>query len=125
MAKIPLHVNGKAHTVDADPDCPLLYVLRGDLELNNPRFGCGLAQCGACTVLVDGHPARSCVLPVSRAANALLDRNPHPSEEEMRAAFAGLVCRCGSHVRIFDAVRRAAGMIRGSGQAKDQDWRRA
>ncbi|HLH39504.1 MAG TPA: (2Fe-2S)-binding protein [Bryobacteraceae bacterium] len=167
MAKISLYVNGKAHVVDADPDCPLLYVLRGDLELNNPRFGCGLAQCGACTVLVDGRPARSCVLAVSQAANkqivtlnglgtpehphpiqtafieeqafqcgyclngwiltakALLDKNPHPSEEEMRAAFAGLVCRCGSHVRIFDAVRRAAGMSRASGPAKDQDGRRA
>jgi nicotinate dehydrogenase subunit A len=154
MAQISLNVNGATHHVEADPDCPLLYVLRDQLELNNPRFGCGLAQCGACTVLVGGRPMRSCVLPVSQAAKkeiitlnglgspehphpiqtafieeqafqcgyclngwiltakALLDKNPHPSDEEMRAAFSGLVCRCGSHVRIFDAVRRAAGMGR-------------
>ena len=154
MAQISLNVNGATHHVDADPDCPLLYVLRDQLELNNPRFGCGLAQCGACTVLVEGRPMRSCVLPVSQAAKkeiltlnglgspehphpiqtafieeqafqcgyclngwiltakALLDKNPHPSDEEMRAAFSGLVCRCGSHVRIFDAVRRAAKMGR-------------
>ena len=154
MAQIQLNVNGQVHRIDADPECPLLYVLRDDLQLNNPRFGCGLAQCGACTVLVDGRPVRSCVLPVARAANkeivtlnglgtpehphpvqaafieeqafqcgyclngwvltakALLDKNPQPSDDEMRAAFAGLVCRCGSHVRIFDAVRRAAQMGR-------------
>ena len=60
-----LNVNGKSHQVDVEPDTPLLYVLRNDLELNGPRFGCGLSQCGACTVLLDGTPARSCVLPVS------------------------------------------------------------
>lgn len=59
MAKISLDVNGKAHAIDADPDMPLLYALRDDLGLNNPKFGCGLAQCGACTVLVDGEPVRS------------------------------------------------------------------
>lgn len=154
MAQISLTVNGQVHRVDADPECPLLYVLRDTLQLNNPRFGCGLAQCGACTVLVGGQPVRSCVLPLAQAAKkeivtlnglgtpehphpvqaafieeqafqcgyclngwvltakALLDKNPHPSDEEMRAAFAGLVCRCGSHIRIFDAVRRAAQMGR-------------
>ena len=150
MARIALNINGKAQNVEADPDCPLLYVLRDNLEMHNPRFGCGLGQCGACTVLVDNHAVRSCTLPVSRAvgkavvtlegigtpehphpvqaafieeqafqcgyclngwvltAKALLDKNPHPTEAEIRSEFQSLVCRCGSHVRIFDAVRRAA-----------------
>jgi len=150
-----LKVNGKAHVIDdVDPDCPLLYVLRDNLALNNPRFGCGLGQCGACTVLVNNVPTRSCMLPVSRAtgrevvtlegigtpehphpvqaafiaeqsaqcgycmngwvlsAKALLDKHPHPTEEQMKAAFEGLVCRCGSHAGVLSAVRRAAGMGR-------------
>ena len=65
-----LHVNGKVHAVEADPDMPLLYALRNNIGLNNPRFGCGLAQCGACTVHVDGAPTRSCSLPVSAAARS-------------------------------------------------------
>jgi nicotinate dehydrogenase subunit A len=152
MAHVSLQVDGKAHQLDVDPDCPLLYVLRDDLGHNNPRFGCGLGQCGACTVLVNQVPTRSCVLPVSRAAGkdirtleglgtpesphpvqkafieeqafqcgyclngwvmtakALLDQHPHPTDEQMKAAFANLICRCGSHVQIAAAVRRAAGM---------------
>ena len=154
MAHLSLKINGEAHAVDVDPECPLLYVLRDDAGLNNPRFGCGLGQCGACTVLVGGLPTRSCVLPVSRAAGkdivtlvglgtpenphpvqkafieeqafqcgyclngwvlatkALLDRHPHPTDDQMKTAFEGLVCRCGSHVQIAAAVRRAAGMKR-------------
>jgi nicotinate dehydrogenase subunit A len=154
MARLSLKINGKAHRIDADPDCPLLYVLRDNAGLNNPRFGCGLGQCGACTVLVNQAPMRSCVLPVSRAAGkeivtleglgtpenpdpvqkafieeqafqcgyclngwvmsakALLDRHPHPTDDQIKAAFQGLVCRCGSHVQIAAAVRRAAGMKR-------------
>jgi nicotinate dehydrogenase subunit A len=150
MSRVMLKVNGKAYVVDSDPHCPLLYVLRDDLALNNPRFGCGLGQCGACTVLLDGRVVRSCRLPVSLAAGkeivtleglgaagsshpvqkafieeqafqcgyclngwvltakVLLDKNPNPTEAEMRSAFGGLVCRCGSHVGIFNAVRRAA-----------------
>jgi nicotinate dehydrogenase subunit A len=145
-----LKINGQMHTVDADPDCPLLYALRDNLSMNNPRFGCGLGQCGACTVLVDNRAVRSCMLPVSRAVGkdivtleglgtpdhphpvqaafieeqtfqcgyclngwvlttkALLDKNPNPTDAEMRAALESLVCRCGSHVRILAAVRRAA-----------------
>jgi nicotinate dehydrogenase subunit A len=86
MSKLSLKVNGKTHVADVDPDCPLLYVLRDDLSLNNPRFGCGLGQCGACTVLVDNQPVRSCTLPASRAAGkqiVTLDgigtpEKPHP-----------------------------------------------
>ena len=150
MSRISLRVNGQSHTVDVEPDCPLLYVLRDNLALNNPRFGCGLGQCGACTVLIDNRAVRSCTLPISAAggkeivtlegilregtphpvqkafieeqtfqcgyclngwvltAKALLDKNPHPTDAEMRSAFESLICRCGSHVGIFAAVRRAA-----------------
>lgn len=154
MARVSLNIDGKLHAIDVDPDCPLLYVLRDNLELNNPRFGCGLGQCGACTVLVDDQPVRSCLYPVSRAADkeivtlaglgtpekphpiqaafieeqafqcgyclngwvltakTLLDKNSNPNEEEIRNAFSGLICRCGSHARIFSAVRKAAEMKR-------------
>jgi nicotinate dehydrogenase subunit A len=150
MARTSLTVNGRSHVVDVDPDCPLLYVLRDTLALNNPRFGCGLGQCGACTVLVDNRAVRSCSLPVSRAtgskivtieglatagtphpvqqafideqafqcgyclngwvltAKALLDTNPKPTDAEVRRVCESLVCRCGSHTRIFSAVQRAA-----------------
>ena len=149
MTRTSLNVNGRTHTVDVDPECPLLYVLHDTLALNNPRFGCGLGQCGACTVLVDNRAVRSCTLPVSGAAGrqivtleglgspdrphpvqqafideqtfqcgyclngwvmtttALLDKTPHPTDQEIRTALDNLVCRCGSHVSIFAAVRRA------------------
>jgi nicotinate dehydrogenase subunit A len=153
MAKISLRVNGKAHVVDAEPDMPLLYALRNDLELNGPKFGCGLAQCGACTVIMDGAAIRSCVTPVSVAQNkpvttleglgstkklhkiqqafvdeqavqcgycingmimttkALLDKNPKPSDAQIKQALAGNLCRCGTHVRILRAVKRASGQL--------------
>ncbi len=156
MGHVSLRVNGKVHLVDVDPECPLLYVLRDNLTLNNPKFGCGLGQCGACTVLVDNRAIRSCILPVSSAAGkeivtieglgtpetphpiqkafieeqalqcgyclngwimtakALLDENSSPTDDEIKSAFKGLVCRCGSHVRILRAVRRAAGRERGA-----------
>ncbi|MGH6768055.1 MAG: (2Fe-2S)-binding protein [Xanthobacteraceae bacterium] len=147
---ISLKVNGASRSVQAEPDTPLLYVLRNDLELNGAKFGCGLSQCGACTVLVDGKAMRSCVTPISRigqseittieglgtiekmhslqkafvdeqaaqcgycingmimAAKALLDRNPRPTEADVRKGLAGHLCRCGSHNRIVRAVMRAA-----------------
>jgi nicotinate dehydrogenase subunit A len=150
MNSMSLQVNGQVHIVNADSDCPLLYVLRDDLKLNNPRFGCGLGQCGACTVLINNVPMRSCQLPVSFAvgkhivtleglgtpekphpiqeafieeqefqcgyclngwlmtAKALLDRNPNPDDRDLANAFDSLVCRCGSHIRVLAAVRRAA-----------------
>ena len=148
--KFTLNVNGKTHTVDADPDMPLLYALRDDIGLNNPKFGCGLAQCGACTVLLEGKPVRSCVTPLSAAAKGrittieglgnleklhplqkafideqaaqcgyctngmiivaadLLNRNPRPTEAEIRGALNGNLCRCGSHNRIVRAIMRVA-----------------
>ncbi|MGH7926609.1 MAG: (2Fe-2S)-binding protein [Candidatus Binatia bacterium] len=151
MARIPLRVNGKAQVIDAEPDMPLLYALRNDLQLNGPKFGCGLAQCGACTVIMDGNAIRSCVTPISATRNktvttleglgstkkmhriqqafvdeqalqcgycvngmimstkALLDKNPKPSDAQIKEALAGNLCRCGTHVRILRAVKRASG----------------
>jgi nicotinate dehydrogenase subunit A len=150
LANIKLSVNGHTRQVEVDTDTPLLYVLRDDLGLRGPRFGCGLGQCGACTVIVDGAAVRSCVYPASAAtghaittleglgssvhphplqqafideqavqcgycingmimtAKALLDRNPHPGEDEIKAALAANLCRCGTHMRIVRAIRRVA-----------------
>ena len=152
---IELKVNGRSHSVSADPDTPLLYVLRNDLQLNAAKFGCGLGQCGSCTVLVDGAPTLSCVVPImmlegrqittveglgsvedpgplQRAfieeqaaqcgycipgmmmrAQALLQRNPHASDAEIRAYLEPNLCRCGTHMRILRAVRRAATLMGG------------
>jgi nicotinate dehydrogenase subunit A len=100
MAHLSLRVNGKPHAVDGDPECPLLYVLRDDLGLNNPRFGCGLGQCGACTVLVNGVPTRSCMLPAGRAAGKEIvtleglgtPEHPHPVQ---RAFIEAQAFQCG------------------------------
>jgi nicotinate dehydrogenase subunit A len=147
---INIKVNGTMHSVPAEPDTPLLYVLRNDLGLNAAKFGCGLAQCGACTVLVDGKPVRSCVTPIDTLgqseittveglgtldhphplqaafmteqaaqcgyciagmimmAKAILDRNPHPSEADVRLGLSGNLCRCGTHNRIVRAILKAA-----------------
>jgi nicotinate dehydrogenase subunit A len=147
---IALEVNDRRHELDVSPETPLLYVLRNDLGLNGPKFGCGLGQCGACTVLLDGAAVLACVTPVGQAAGrkivtleglgsaekphplqrafieeqaaqcgfcasgmilrsqALLDRTPEPSEEQIRQALAGNLCRCGTHGGILRAVRRAA-----------------
>ena len=153
MASFTLRINGERRTVEVDGDTPLLYVLRNDLELNGPRFGCGQAQCGACSVLIDGKDVRSCVTPVSAAkgrittveglggvdklhplqrafieeqacqcgfcgsgmviaAKALLDRNPSPTNQEVRQALNGHLCRCATHNRIVRAVQRAAKEMR-------------
>jgi aerobic-type carbon monoxide dehydrogenase small subunit (CoxS/CutS family) len=100
VAKIELNVDGKAHSIEADADMPLLYALRDDLGLNNPKFGCGLAQCGACTVLIDGQPVRSCVTPVDSVGKAQIttlagiqkDGKPHKVQE---AFIAEQVPQCG------------------------------
>jgi nicotinate dehydrogenase subunit A len=146
---VALEVNGARQVLHIDPSAPLLTVLRNDLELNGPKYGCGLGECGACTVLLDGKAVRSCVLPVSRAEGrqvttleglgtaeaphpvqaafiaeqgaqcgyclngmimmtvALLERNPRPSEAQIREALAYNLCRCGTHMEILAAVRRA------------------
>jgi len=151
MARISLKVNGKTQVVDVDPETPLLYVLRNDLQLNGPKFGCGLAQCGACTVILNGNAIRSCVTLVSAVQNqpvttleglgstkkmhplqqafvdeqalqcgycingiimtskALLDKNPKPTDSQIKEALAGNLCRCGTHTRILRAVKRASG----------------
>ena len=144
-------VNGKRHEVQASPDTPLLYVLRNELDLNGPKFGCGLAQCGACTVHVGGRPVLSCSTPVSAVeapvttieglgtpekqhplqsafvaeqaaqcgycingivmtAAAFLRENPRPSDAQVRKALDGNLCRCGTHMRILRAVKKAAGV---------------
>ena len=151
--KFSLNVNGKTHTVEADPDMPLLYALRNDVGLNNPQFGCGLAQCGACTVHLDGEPVRSCVTPVSAATGHQIttmaglgtEANPHPvqaayvaegvpqcgycingwvmtgaaflnktkkpTDAQIKEALTGIKCRCGTHMSIMRAMKRAASMM--------------
>jgi aerobic-type carbon monoxide dehydrogenase small subunit (CoxS/CutS family) len=150
---LTLTVNGKTHQVEVDPQTPLLYVLRGELALNGAKFGCGLGQCGACTVLVDGAAVYSCNTPVGELegrrivtieglgtvekpgplqqafideqaaqcgyciagmimrAEALLDRNPAPSDGEIRAHMEPNLCRCGTHMRIMRAIRRASATL--------------
>jgi nicotinate dehydrogenase subunit A len=150
MAQISLKVNGATRVVDTDPTTPLLYVLRNDLDQHGPRFGCGLAQCGACTVIVDGNAIRSCTVPVSTIGNkniqtldglgtvekphplqaafieeqaaqcgycmngilmtakVLLDKNPNPTDADIKRALDPVLCRCGSHLRVIRAIKRAA-----------------
>lgn len=151
---IKLQVNGATHEVDTEPSTPLLYVLRNDLGLHGPRFGCGLGQCGACTVIVDGAAVRSCTMPVSQvrgqittleglsrngkldplqqawideqvpqcgycqngqimSARALLNRNPNPTDAEIRTAMEGVLCRCMTYYRVQAAIKRTA---RGAGE---------
>jgi aerobic-type carbon monoxide dehydrogenase small subunit (CoxS/CutS family) len=154
MAALVLLVNGKRHSVDVDPATPLLYVLRNDLDLSGPRFGCGLGQCGACTVLIKGEAVRSCLRPVGQSQNmeittleglakdgklhpiqqawideqvpacgycqngqmltakALLDKNPHPTDAQIRDGMKGVLCRCMTYYGINAAVKRAAGVLK-------------
>ena len=149
MPEHHLTVNGEARSVDAPAEMPLLWVLRDLLGLKGTKFGCGKAQCGACTVLLDGRPVRSCVQPVASvagarvttieglspdgshpvqkawmavdvpqcgycqagqilAAVALLAEHPRPSDEEIDEAMSGVLCRCGTYVRIREAIHEAA-----------------
>jgi aerobic-type carbon monoxide dehydrogenase small subunit (CoxS/CutS family) len=152
MSKIVLKVNGGTHALDIETSTALLYILRNDLGLQGPRFGCGLGQCGACTVIVNGVAIRSCITPVSAVkgeittleglakdgklhplqqawideqvpqcgfcqngqimtAKALLDRNPHPTDAEIRQGMAATLCRCMTYYRIQTAIKRAAKVI--------------
>ena len=152
---IDFKLNGTDVSIDVDPLTPLLEVLRNDLELNGPKFGCGLAQCGACTVLLNGTSLRSCVLPVQSVAGkeittleglgtessphplqdafielqalqcgycasgiittaaAFLEKSPSPTDDEIKRALSGHLCRCGAQPRMVKAVARAAGRMRG------------
>jgi len=152
MASITLRVNGATKVVDVEPSVPLLYVLRNDLNLQGPKFGCGLGQCGACTVIINGVATRSCVTatsavrgevttleglstggklhPLQQAwideqvpqcgfcqngqimtAKALLDRNPKPTDAQIREGMARTLCRCMTYYRIQAAIKRAAGVV--------------
>ncbi len=152
--RFTITVDGRQHTITADPAMPLLYALINELEKRGPKFGCGLAQCGACTVLVNGATVRSCALPMSAVngevrtldglgtaetphpvqkafieeeagqceycisgwimtATALLEENPHRSDKEIRQALSGLKCRCGTHMSIIRAIKRAASEMAG------------
>jgi nicotinate dehydrogenase subunit A len=150
MKQIKLKVNGQYHAVNVDPDTPLLFVLTDELGLRGPRFGCGMAQCGSCTVIINGRLVRSCVMPVKAAgqeaittleglgspekphpiqqafieegaaqcgfclsgviltAKAVLDGKPDASDEEIRIALGGVLCRCFTHKRMLRAIRRYA-----------------
>ena len=152
-----LTVNGHHHTVEVSPDTPLLYVLRNDLGLNGPQFGCGSESCGACTVLLGAKAVKSCKVPISEATlgaittleglgtadelhpvqqafleeqaaqcgyctngmimttAALLWKNPHPTDRQIREALDGNLCRCGTQLRILRAVKRAAGLLAAAG----------
>lgn len=147
---VTIRGNGKQHSIDAAPDTPLLYALRNDLALNGAKFGCGVGQCGACTVIIEGKTVRSCTVPLASVAGkaittieglgtstkphalqqafieeqaaqcgycangmimtakTLLDKNPHPTEAQIRKALAANLCRCGTHNRIVRAIQRAA-----------------
>jgi isoquinoline 1-oxidoreductase subunit alpha len=147
---VSLKINGEVRDADAPPDMPLLWVLRDILGLTGTKFGCGIAQCGACTVHIDGAPVRSCLLPVGSigqraittiegvgasaagakvqkawldleviqcgycqsgqimSATALLNSVPHPEDSDIDAAMAGNICRCGTYVRIREAIKHAA-----------------
>lgn len=150
MTKLSLKVNGRLYALDIDPSTPLLFVLNDELGLRGPKFGCGMAQCGACTVILRGQVVRSCVMPVSAAgkdeittleglgtpdrphpiqqafidegaaqcgfclsgviltAKAVLDEKPNASDEEIRDALGGVLCRCFAHLRMLRAIRKYA-----------------
>jgi aerobic-type carbon monoxide dehydrogenase small subunit (CoxS/CutS family) len=147
-----LKVNGSMHTLDVDPSTPLLYILRNDLGLQGPHFGCGLGQCGLCTVIINGAATRSCITPLSSVkgevttleglatngklhpvqqawideqvpqcgfcqngqimtAKALLDKNPNPTDEEIRDGMNRTLCRCMTYYRVQAAIKRASKLL--------------
>lgn len=156
-SKFTLTVNGQPYSVEVAPDTPLLYVLRNDLGLNGPQFGCGSESCGACTVLLGAKAIKSCKVPVSEATlgsittleglgtaeelhpvqrafieeqaaqcayctngmimttAALLWKNPRPTDQQIREALDGNLCRCGTQLRILRAVKRAAELLAAEG----------
>jgi aerobic-type carbon monoxide dehydrogenase small subunit (CoxS/CutS family) len=157
MAEVTLRVNGEARVVEVDPATPLLYVLRNDLGLRGPRFGCGLGQCGSCTVIENGRAIRSCITPLANVtgeittleglaqdgelhplqqawideqvpscgycqngqlmtAKALLDRNPTPTDAEIREGMNQTLCRCMTYYRIQAAIKRAAQAMSAEGR---------
>ncbi|HAK79630.1 MAG TPA: (2Fe-2S)-binding protein [Runella sp.] len=159
MAKYNLKINGKARQVDVDPSTPMLWVLRDSLNMVGTKFGCGMAQCGACTIHLDGNAVRSCVLPVSAigksaittieglsenathpvqkawlehdvaqcgycqsgqimTATALLKNNPNPTDADIDAAMSGNICRCGTYLRIKEAIKTAASPLTPNGGTK-------
>lgn len=162
MSRISLTVDGKTEVVDVDEDTPLLYTLRNELGLKNPRFGCGLSQCGACTVIMDGEAVRSCILPTPAAEGheittlqglgteenphpvqeafveetalqcgyclnawvmtsaAFLQKNPDPTDAEIREALTGLKCRCANHMSFMRAVKRAAEIQKSANVGEDR-----
>ncbi|GLH22399.1 MULTISPECIES: (2Fe-2S)-binding protein [Pseudomonas] len=151
MSQITLTVNGAAQALELEADMPLLYALRNHLNLNGAKYGCGLGQCGACTVIVDDQPVFACLTPCAglegkkirtveslgsadkpgplqaafidkqaaqcgyciagmlMRAQALLERDPHPDEQTIREHMAGNLCRCGTHLRIIEAIKQVAG----------------
>jgi len=159
---VTLKVNGKSHTVDVDSSTPLLYILRNDLDMQGPRFGCGLGQCGACTVIINGVATRSCITPASSVkgeittlegiakegklhplqqawideqvpqcgfcqngqimtAKALLDKNPKPTDAQIREAMNRTLCRCMTYYRIQAAIKRAVKVVaEGNGAAEKE-----
>jgi aerobic-type carbon monoxide dehydrogenase small subunit (CoxS/CutS family) len=147
-----LRVNGRTHALNVDPSTPLLYILRNDLDLHGPHFGCGLGQCGLCTVIINGVATRSCITPLSSVkgevttleglakngklhpvqqawideqvpqcgfcqngqimtAKALLDKNPNPTDEEIREGMNGALCRCMTYYRVQAAIKRASKLL--------------
>jgi len=149
MATFHLSINGKSYSVEVDPQMPLLWVIRDFVGLTGTKYGCGMAQCGACTILLDGNAVRSCVLPVSTVENkaittiegisddgdhpvqkawlehdvaqcgycqagqimtavAFLKKNPNPSDDEIKSAMNGNICRCATYLRIRAAVKTAS-----------------
>jgi aerobic-type carbon monoxide dehydrogenase small subunit (CoxS/CutS family) len=159
MSKITLKVNGGTHTLDVDPAAPLLYILRNDLDLHGPRFGCGLGQCGACTVIINGVATRSCITPVSAVkseittleglarngvlhpvqqawideqvpqcgfcqngqimtAKAMLDKNPNPTDAQIREGMSRTLCRCMTYYRVQAAIKRAARVMKANRPAE-------